>query len=170
MTHVCQTIAVASACLVLITATDARPGQAATLTYDFDVLVDSGPLANQTYSGSFKFDDSNLTGSGQEFPDVSTVMFSFLGEDYTKEDDPAGPEVAFLDGNFLGLSFSTDAAFSVVPGFSDLEEAVFTYDIQGQGVGLGDVSYTVVPEPSSALGTLALSVLGAGWMLKRKQQ
>jgi hypothetical protein len=141
-----------------------HPVQAATIAYDFQVSIDSGPLATETYLGFLEYDNSTLTGSGSELLPVSSVSFNFLGVVYTEADDSFGSEVEFLDGDFLGLSFSTDASFSFVPGFLELDEAVFAYDI-AQGAGAGAIAYTLrsssVPEPSAMMGLLGLVTLGA---------
>lgn len=146
--------------LVLI---NANPAQAAKITYDFSVSIDSGTLLNETYSGSFSFDDITLTGVGDEFLPVSDLKFNFLDTDYIATDDS---EVVFLDGNFLGLSFSTDAYFSFVPGFFSLNESFFAYDLGSQEVGIGDINYTVrssnpVPEPATIIGFVTTVILGS---------
>ena len=152
-----------------------NPTQAATITYDLQVSIDSGPLLNETYFGSFSFDDLTLTGVGDEFLPVTNLEFNFLGTDYTEADDAFGAEVEFFDGDFLGLSFSTDATFSFVPGFFALDEAFFTYDLV-QGVGTGDIAYSLrpsqppqsTPEPNSIMSLLGLGTLVASSLLKRK--
>ena len=114
----------------------ASPAGAANITYDFTVNPTFGPLLGESYSGSFTFDDANLIGFGEEFISVDSFSFSFLGVDYTEADGaPNEPEVAFFDGSFLGLGFNEDD-FSFVPGFFDLSEAFFTYDLaSGSGDG-----------------------------------
>ncbi|MDJ0598374.1 MAG: PEP-CTERM sorting domain-containing protein [Crocosphaera sp.] len=142
------------------------PVHAASITYNFEVSIDSGSLAGETYTGSFIFDDSGLTGIGDEFLSVSRISFDFDGVNYTETDDSFGPEVLFFDGDFLGLSFSTDAEFSLIPGFFELEEALFSYNLPGQVDGAGDVNYNLVPEPLTILGTV--TALGLGGFFKRK--
>ncbi len=153
---------------------DVNPIQAATITYDFEVSIDSGSLLNETYSGYFSFDDSALSRLDYEYLSVLDLEFDFLGTKYTEEDDPYA-EVEFYDGDFLGLSFSTDL-FSFIPGFFDLSEAFFAYDLP-EGDGAGDVTYSLrpsppaqsTPEPTSMIGLLGLGTLAAGYKLKRKQ-
>lgn len=175
MTNTFQKLALTTAGLALSFAViDTNPAQATSITYDFEVFVDSGPLVNETYSGFFSYDDSELMGAGEEFLDVSTIAFNFLDTDFSETDDSSffGSEAAFFDGDFLGLSFSVDFpvnnSFSFIPGFFSLDEAFFAYDTE-QGAGAGDVTYskrpsTSVPEPGSTLG---LTLLGIGWLLKR---
>ena len=151
----------------------AFPASAANITYDFTVTPDVGPLLGESYSGSFTFDDSALIGFDAEFITVDSLSFSFLGVDYTEADGALGePEVAFFDGSFLGLEFSEDG-FSFVPGFFDLSEAFFTYDL-ASGSGAGDIIYTQipdqksVPEPASVLALLAIGAAGATSALRRQ--
>ncbi|NEQ47640.1 MAG: hypothetical protein F6K00_30495 [Leptolyngbya sp. SIOISBB] len=152
----------------------AAPTNAASVIYDFEVNNLDGSLAGETFSGFFEFDDSGLLGSGNEFLAVSDLSFSFFNGDIFTETDGT-PEAAFLDGDFLGLSFSTDAEFSLIPGFFDLSEAFFSYDTPVEGVGTGDIVYTLrdpdvsVPEPVSALALLVVGALGASATLKHQR-
>ncbi len=152
---------------VVLTATSV---QAATITYDFTVSVDSGPLLGNEYSGVLSFDDSGLSGSGEEFLAVDNLEFSFEGVDYTETDGT--PEVLFFNGDFLGLSWSADD-FSFIPGFFELSEAYFAYDVDS-GAGAGDISYmlfddTTTPEPTGVVSLLALGIFGLGSLVKQKQ-
>ena len=148
--------------------------KAANITYDMTVENLSGSLSGDTFTGNFSFNDDNLTGSGSEFLRVFDLSFEFLGTTYTEDDDNSflGPEVEFLDGNFLGLSYSTDADFTFVPGFFDLSESFFAYDFGLGNNGTGDVAYairtTAIPEPTTILGTLIGAVLGLGVTLRSK--
>ncbi len=177
MANTLQKLALTTAGLALsFAAIDANSAQAAIVTYDVDVAIDSGSLAGENFSGFFSYDDANLTGLGSEFLGVSDLSFNFLGVEYTEADDSFGPEVEFFDGQFLGLLYSTDVAFSFVPGFFDVSEAFFAYDTPAEGAGAGDVTYTLrqappstsVPEPASMLGLLALGAFGASSVLKQK--
>jgi hypothetical protein len=70
----------------------------------------------------------------------------------------------------LGLFFPVDTfdpSFSLVPGFFDVSEAFLAYAPTSGEAGFGDVQFTKVPEPSVAIGFLALSALGAASGLKR---
>ncbi len=133
---------------------------AATLTYDFDVAIDSGDLFGETFSGSFSFDDLSVTGSDEEFIAVDSLSFDYLGVEYTEADGFA--EAVFFDGDFLGLEFAA-ADFSFIPGLFDLSEAFFAYDGDEIG-GAGDIDYTLrtgdpvkTPEPA---GLLAIAMIG----------
>ncbi|MDY7005200.1 MAG: PEP-CTERM sorting domain-containing protein [Cyanobacteriota bacterium] len=174
MTNIFQKLSfVATSAVLGLAVINTNPVNAASIIYDFEVNNLDGFLAGETYSGFFEFDDSALTGSGDEFLSVSEVSFDFDGVNYTETD--GFPEVLFLDGDFLGLSFSTDE-FSFIAGFSDLSEAFFEYDIPGQGFGGGDIAYTLrpdtpvsTPEPTAVFSLLALSAAGGSGVLKNRK-
>jgi len=151
-----------------------NPVNAASIIYDFEVNNLDGSLAGQTYSGFFEFDDSALTGIGEEFLSVSELSFDFLGVNYTETDD--FPEVVFFDGDFLGLVFATDVEFTFSEGFVDSSDAFFTYDVSGQGGGSGDIAYTLrpytpvsTPEPTAVFSLLALGAVGGSGVLKKRK-
>jgi hypothetical protein len=141
------------------------PVKAATVAYDFTVTPDFGPLAGEVYQGSVIFDDQSLLGFGEEFlPEsvISQLTFEFEGTTYTLADALVA-EVKYLDGDFLGLNYATDAEFALQPGSIDLGDAQFSYSI-ASGAGFGDVVYqegmTPIPEPSFLLGSLGLGITG----------
>lgn len=151
-----------------LTLTNSNQLQAATITYDLSVTIDSGSLLDQTYTGSFSFSDSVLTGVGDEFLPVTNLEFNFLATEYTETDDSFNAEAAFFDGEFLGLSYSTDVEFSFVPGFFALDESFFAYDL-GDDSGTGDIVYSVrsedpnlttTAEPATMIGLLTTVILG----------
>jgi len=167
MANILQKLAFASIAFS-IAALDINPAQAANL--NFMVTPDSGPLAGETYSGSFSYNDADVTGSGEEFIAVTDLDFNFLGVDYTETDGTA-PEVLFDNGNFMGLLFSTDT-FSFIVDVDYFEpsesEAYFAYEIAAVS-GAADITYkdpTTVPEPSALLG---LSLLSGGMLLVGKK-
>lgn len=140
---------------------------AATLTYDLEVNNLDGSLSGDSFTGSFSFDDDSLEGSGDEFVSVDNLSFDFLGTTYTENDDNSafGAEASFFDGEFLGLSYSTDVEFSFVPGFFSLSDSFFAYDLDSGNNGTGDITYTLrpsnpVPEPATIIGLLSTVVLG----------
>lgn len=168
--------------------TQTNSAQAITITYDFKVDVPTEALANNSYDGSFSYDDSTLTGVGIETIGTNEELlidFNFLGKTYTESDDNTFgfnfPLVEFKDGNLVGLQYLvTDV----------LDDSIFSFAIFGDtpdGLGGGNqfsyvnensveesegrVTYflrspsTSVPEPSALLG---LGVLSLSWLLKRK--
>lgn len=163
---------------------DIHAVQSATVTYQFQGITDSGPLLSENYSGSLSFDDSTLTSSYSGELGVSAVQMTFLGTNFTEANAASSPVVSFLNGEFLGLSFSVnnqiigsnDISFSLIHGSSDTTDAYFTYSVNQPTVvgGAGDLIYsqvngqpiTSIPEPSSVLGLLGLGLVGISLKLK----
>ncbi|ACK73277.1 conserved hypothetical protein [Gloeothece citriformis PCC 7424] len=142
--------------------------QAAIIPYTFSGTIEFGDLTGESFSGSFNYDDSLLTGSGYEVVDVSDLELTFLGNTFTAVNGDSTPRVEFSEGNFLGLYYSVSSfnpEFSLLPGFSDVSDAKFAY-IGSNDAGFGTVQYTVVPEPFTLLGTG--TALGLGLLFKRK--
>jgi hypothetical protein len=139
------------------------PLNAATIvSYTFDVEIDSGPLQPNKYFGTFSYDvhTANLT----------SFSFNFQGTQYDANDAPEA--IAVLDnGAFLGLDYAIDTfpAFSFVPGFLDLSEAFFAYNLEDSPgrAGFGTVTYTV-PGPLPLFGVAAC--LGYSRRLRRRMK
>lgn len=170
MNKILQCFTICTASLALSCAsTSFNSAQAAAINYTFQTSIDSGSLLGNTYLGSLSYDDSSLVGSGSEFIPVSEVSFNFEGVNYTNANSA---EVSFFDGDFLGLSFSPVPLFSITPGFFDLSEALFAYDLSGGNGGFGNVLYTLtptsVPEPTTVVSLLILGTWGAFSSLKLK--
>lgn len=76
---------------------------AKTVTSDFQVKSLTGVLAGQTYNGYVKYDDSFLTGQGNEYITSSdqglSFFFNFYGGPYDETNDPYNrTQVSFLNG------------------------------------------------------------------------
>ena len=145
-----------------------NPAQAAIVNYNLAGTIETGLLTGETFSGTFSYDNSLLTGSDFEFLDVSQVNLNFLGSTFTAVNADPNPTVEFLDGNFLGLNFSTSSftpEFSLIPAFGSTE-ATFSY-IGTNDNGSGPVQYALVPEPSTVLGLIALGI--GGFLVGRKR-
>ncbi len=177
MTNIFQKLSfVATSAVIGLTVINANPVNAASIIYDFEVSIDSGVLDGETYSGFFEFDDSALTGIGEEFLSVSELSFDFLDVNYTEIDGSFDPEVLFVDGEFFGLDFSTDAVFSFIPDLFEPEESFFEYYILGEVAGAGDIEYTLrpdtpvsTPEPTAVFSLLALGAVGGSGVLKNRK-
>lgn len=144
------------------------PAQAAIVSYNLAGTIETGLLTGQTFSGTFSYDNSPLTGSGFEFLDVSQVNLNFLGSTFTAVNADSNPTVEFLDGILLGLNFSTSSftpEFSLIPAFGAIE-ATFSYIGTGDS-GSGPVQFALVPEPSTVLGIIALGI--GGFLVGRKR-
>ncbi|MGD1704764.1 PEP-CTERM sorting domain-containing protein [Dapis sp. BLCC M229] len=170
MTNIFQKLYfVATSAILSFAVINTNPVNAASIIYDFEVSIDSGSLAGETYSGFFEFDDSNLL--------VSQFSLDFEGVNYT-EDDLIDPEV-FFDGQFLGLItdvIDTDVEFSFLEAVPEINEpAAFIYFIDGQEAA-GDIEYTLrpdtpvsTPEPTAVFSLLALGAVGGSGVLKKRK-
>ena len=143
----CAAALLAAACLT---------AQAATVAYTG--VVDSGPLSGSTFSGSFSYADAGAGFDGSV--DLDSFTLAFAGQTYTLASADLTPVAWFAAGSFLGIDYldtdSAPPAVAFLAGFTDLSQALFSYDVPGAGQGLGGfTSLTAVPEPSSTLLLLA---------------
>ncbi|MFZ5483854.1 MAG: PEP-CTERM sorting domain-containing protein [Pseudomonadota bacterium] len=147
---------------------------AAPVSYDFTGYIDSGHYVDETFSGAFTtVDVDSLTGVDDEFLDLASFSFTFLGQNFSLADADASPAAHYYDGEFLGLDLlilTFDPWFGFVSGFFALDEAYFAYQPSQGDAGYGTVTYrdvqASVPEP----GTLALLMAGLGlaaWSRRR---
>lgn len=145
---------------------------AATNTYTLTGTLDSGALADETFTGQFSFDDAALTGAGYEYLNVDTLSLNFLTEAYTDAHAAATPEVSFMDGVFLGLSFvveMADPAFALIPGSVDATDAYFAYQPSAGASGFGSVAYTLTAVPEPKTYVMLLAALGLMGFVVRKR-
>ena len=164
----------------LVTLLCAAVPAAQAATYSFSGMMDSGSLIGESFTGNFSFDDLGLTGVNLEIRSLNSLSLSLslLGTTYTLGNADAMPDVSFLNGSFLGLSYSVTTStlgLSVIPGFSDTSEAYVAYDmlsggnvVDGQS-GYGSIVYLPVPEPESYAMLLAgLGLMGV--VARRRSQ
>ena len=132
------------------------PLKAAVVNYTFDILIDAGPLAPNSYTGTFSYNTNTFN--------LTDFAFLFQGTEYDENDDP-NASVVFDNGVFLGLEYSvsTQPSFSFVPGFSDVSEAFFAYDLDAIGSqgGAGSLAFTRVVNPETSTVPGPLPLLGA---------
>lgn len=147
--------------------------QAAVQDWNISGTLDSGHFAGHSYAGTFSFDDTGLTGFGSEWLPVGSLALNFAGTAFSLADADvdAVTEVSFLDGAFLGLSFSAsgkDPQITFIPGFGNLGEAFVAYDTSLGLSGAGDAFYAPVPEPDAIAMLLAgLGLLGVAARRRR---
>ena len=171
------TVAVA----ISVAAVGAKPTQAALVNYGFTVDATSGKNPGQYY-GSFQYEDSTLTGIGEETLGISnglSISFDYLGTQYTETSDfdyPLSPVVSFRNGNLLGLSYLVEDQFFIGDDRGNPNRggtkfsSILSADLLS-ATEVGTVSYSKsqpVPEPMT-LGGIAI----AGMMvlsLKRKKK
>lgn len=130
------------------------PVKAALVTYQVEVNIDSGFLIGNQYTGTLIYDNTGLTGIGNESVLVPNFDFVFNGTTYTEIDDPLAT-IDFFEGDFLGLNYSAGSpAFpSFTSAFPPFFPASFSYDFGGLGgSGTGVPTFVQVPESSPLLG------------------
>ena len=129
--------------------------QAAVVTTDFTVTLDSGALAGNSYSGWFSYDENDTVGDGSIL--LNGFGFDFGGSSYGLADAAIAP--LFWTETFTGLDFSAaDLSFAFVSGMVDVAAGFFAYELPGATAGYGDIAYTpaaAVPLPATALLVLA---------------
>lgn len=152
------------------------PAQA--IQVNFEGTVTSGSLIDQSYSGLFNFDNTLVNSSFTDTIPVDSLQFSFLMINFTQADASTPPSVEFLNGDLLGLNFAINNAntgqgnvgFSFVPGFADVSEAFFAYDVANPNStdGFGTVSFVPVPEPASVISS-GIAALGFFFLIKKRR-
>ena len=150
--------------------------QAAEQHWQLTGVTDSGPLAGQSFSAVFSFDDALLSGFGDETIDVTGFNAQVFDMSYSDADLAAAPTVSFLDGMLLGLNAVYEGGSALVPGFAfisgyfDAAEGYFSYELQADGgplAGFGSYALAPVPEPEQAALLLAGLGLIAGVARRR---
>jgi hypothetical protein len=158
--------------------------------YDFSVQVFGGSLNEETYTGSFAFDDPTADDPMADFDgQVELTAFSFAFVDtagaaytYGLDDDPFAT-ADFASGSFLGITYyySENLVVSFAPGWVDSSTASFFYDLSGGSYldfgGSNDLIPSLVftlasanPDPDAALPipptwlnlTLGAALMAAG--------
>ncbi|QSJ15719.1 PEP-CTERM sorting domain-containing protein [Nostoc sp. UHCC 0702] len=165
---------------ISVAAVGVKPTQAAIVDYDFTVKATSGDYPGEYY-GSFKYDDSSLTGNGYESLSVDnglSILFDYLGSNYTEIDDfdygYGYPTVSFQDGNLLGLSYLVEDQFLIAANSDNADEGgknfytILSADLLS-ATEVGTVSYSKVPEPSTLGGMAIASAIGLWWKRQKKR-
>lgn len=164
---------------ISVAAVDTKPTQAAVVNYNFGVNATSGSNPGQ-YFGSFSYDDSLLSGVGEESLAINngllSLAFDYLGTTYTEVDDfdyPSYPALSFQNGSLLGLSYVVEDQF-FIGGDLDNPNTGGTrfYTIASadflSATQVGTVSYSRVPEPLALGGTAIASAIGL-WVNRKKK-
>ncbi len=176
-----KNISIAAFAISVSVAAVAKPTQAALVNYGFTVNATSGSNPGQ-YFGSFQYDDSILTGLGEETLGVSnglSILFDYLGTQYTEASDfdyPSSPVVSFTNGDLSGLSYLVEDQFFIGndPGNPNTGGTKF-YSILSADLlsttEVGTVTYsksTSVPEPMTVGGIAIASAIALGMKRQKK--
>ena len=154
----------AVAIITALPATTGTRASAATIDFEFDVLLQTGALAGTQFTGTASYDNSRSTGVGIEYLGLTSLDFSLLGYQFTLANLDQGGEVVLDNG---ALSYFLVAFFPDAPAPVD----DFAIGFGGPGVvgystppgfNYGSGIEMVVPEPSSmCLGLIAIILVAA---------
>ena len=139
---------------------------AAIVSYDFTVSTTSGPLAPQTFNGSFAFDDAvapTMGVGGEDLYALTSFSFDFNSTSFALADLDYG-DATFVGGSFIGLD-AGNTTFSFLPANAPLPPA-FLYEI-AQVSGDGNPVFNRVPEPAG--GLLAAAAFGVMLIGRRRR-
>jgi len=137
-------------------------------TFNFSGLLEDGPLAGQSFSGQFSYDESLLGGVAYELLDLSSWSLSALGSNLSGAGMPV--QAAFWDGQFVGLNGSYAVGsyqLNLGDGTVDFSGAYLAYKTPA-GEGFGSYTVSAVPEPESY--ALMLAGLGCVGLLARRRR
>ncbi|MBN3924681.1 PEP-CTERM sorting domain-containing protein [Nostoc sp. NMS4] len=176
-----KNISIAAFAVAVSVAAVPKPTQAALVNYGFTVNATSGSNPGQ-YFGSFRYDDSTLTGLGEETLGVNnglSILFDYLGTQYTEASDfdyPSSPVVSFTNGNLSRLSYLVEDRFfigndPVNPNTGGTKfYSILSADLLST-TEVGTVTYsksTTVPEPMTLGGIAIASTIALGMKRKKK--
>lgn len=130
-------------------------------TYNFSGVLDTGPLAGMSFSGSFSFDDTLLNGSTEWLP-LTALHLEFNTVNYVLAGTAAESvnSVSFDSGAVLGVDAmwgSISSGIFLSSGFG----SPYLYDSNDNSGSL-TLTAAAVPEPSTWLmGLAGLAFMGA---------
>lgn len=124
--------------------------EAALINYNFNGTIDSGAFLGEIYDGSFSFENAGLTNTGSESVALSSFAINFHAATYQLADADFPSTADFLDGLFLGVSYSRNGfepSFALVSaaglGLPD-DLPYFSYNRVPGDSGLGSLNFTNV--------------------------
>ncbi|MFT4175684.1 MAG: PEP-CTERM sorting domain-containing protein [Luteolibacter sp.] len=117
-----------------------------------DLIFHAGPGSTLSVGSDYQ-NDNGFGGPSLNFNERDTVRITFVG-----------PEALNVDFDFVGLS--SGESFIIQQDPFDSQSYVLTLQGSGDGAGLYAISWTAVPEPTSAL----LGVLGGAMLVFRRRR
>ncbi|MEO0534226.1 MAG: hypothetical protein AAF215_10220 [Cyanobacteria bacterium P01_A01_bin.123] len=172
-----------SAAIVGLSVIAAGSAEAADVTRNFLVDIQTGGLADEFFFGSVTLDESLLVPAEGEktvilSADLFSLEFDFLDTIFTEENDFFGFAALEITqyGNVVGLGYTVDsledpnAFFGFLPTDDSIGDEFFydQFDAAGAVVDSGGGILKAVPEPGFAI---ALGILGMfGWVGRKSRQ
>ena len=186
-------------CVCLASVVSSGVLQAASITVDFTVTATNGPLAGNSYDGSFTYNNAGLTGMGSESVNASAFSFDFLtnnsltsltsSEAVTLNNGTLN-SLAFLAGNGNAVASGTpDFYISLNQGIPDF---LYGFDVAGsnfpnpdgtcpdalnacygwEGSGTANfaVPVTTTPEPGGVLPVLGYVSIACGLIWMKRRR
>ncbi|MBX2863190.1 MAG: hypothetical protein KTR27_06505 [Leptolyngbyaceae cyanobacterium MAG.088] len=149
-------MAIASAVLTL---SKAQASWAQTVFYDFTVDITSGPLVGERYTGDTSADVTNLSQTGNETLQQTSINFIFGDVEFTEADDVQdseanSPRANFQDGEFIGNTYIVSRVGETpteIPLIDDVLVDGFAIDnnefgyVVGANLYRGTVNYALLP-------------------------
>jgi hypothetical protein len=155
-----------TATCAVIACVAAGAAEAAPVNLFLNASLSTGSLQGTSFSVSFSYDNSSLTGQGQEFLFLQSFDFTLLGTHFTRADIDQGGQVIFQNGTpenvtaaFFPLAPVRDIAFGFGgPGIIGYLDSNRQFGGGSYSISSFASSSSSAPEidPSSALSTLTL--------------
>lgn len=130
---------------------------AASVTKSWSVEVMSGMFAGEVGSGTFTYDDSLISNSGEEYInalDGLTLTLNFLGQNFTELNDfeyNLFPSLVFSNGSIVSLDYFVNSGIN---NNNALDFGTSVLTLNGS-VYTGEINVTAVPEPEAYAMMLA---------------
>lgn len=151
--------------------------RAAVITSDFSTTVGSAgsPFDNQTFSGSFAFDDAQTPSTsffGEDLFSLQDFNFNFDGQSFNLNNVVSPASAVFFEGTFQGLDVvAASNRFSFVPddGFTGFPVFNFTFN-GGANSSNAPVTFGALQEVPTPALLPGLVGMGVAALRRRKQQ
>jgi len=166
---------IGAAFVLVLALASATTAAAYPITWDFTVTATSGPLIGTSASGSFSYDSSLAVPNA--FYDATSLLtalsFTWDGITYNQTAANTGSLLFDSTGDLFSAAFGSDCSAGSCVTESNVEGWLIAMDgnvfgYGGNAGGIGAVTFTLAPEPSTlsflTLGGLALAAV------RRKQR